>query len=148
MSRGHKTCPACSKEVGPRTKKCSCGYEFLFKTMLVREALASRKLDGETQETLPLPINRPENPLDVNLPMHPVGYKFESGSSHPQACVSDLATQGRGTPLATVKARIDEVRTFAQTLNSANVAWLRCLNSDKEEIILEIQAVEIKDEIR
>lgn len=28
MSRGKKTCPSCKKEVGPRTKICSCGHAF------------------------------------------------------------------------------------------------------------------------
>ncbi len=31
MARGHKTCPECNAQVGPRTKKCSCGHEFVFK---------------------------------------------------------------------------------------------------------------------
>jgi hypothetical protein len=32
MSKGHKTCPGCTAEVGPRTLVCKCGYLFGFKT--------------------------------------------------------------------------------------------------------------------
>lgn len=32
MARGHKTCPTCKNETGPRTKVCVvCGHEFAFK---------------------------------------------------------------------------------------------------------------------
>jgi len=30
MPKGKKTCPSCKKEVGPRTKQCSCGHKFIF----------------------------------------------------------------------------------------------------------------------
>ena len=38
--RGYKTCPQCSKQVGARTRKCECGYEFQTKIRRVKEPLA------------------------------------------------------------------------------------------------------------
>jgi len=29
MAKGQKTCPSCQAKVGPRTKVCSCGHQFL-----------------------------------------------------------------------------------------------------------------------
>jgi len=43
MGRGKKTCPECNTELGARTLKCSCGYEF-----------GVKKKESEPVKTTPL----------------------------------------------------------------------------------------------
>lgn len=60
--RGHKVCPGCQAEVGPRTKTCVCGHEFTFK---------QGKTPKKKREALQLPpTEKPfealtENPSEV-----------------------------------------------------------------------------------
>ena len=37
MPRGSKTCPKCQCVTGPRSFKCKCGYEFVFKPKSLRK---------------------------------------------------------------------------------------------------------------
>jgi len=65
MSRGHKTCPECHAEVGPRTKTCNCGYEFIFKP---------GKGPKRKRKALALPVEKPFEALTEN-PSETVGIR-------------------------------------------------------------------------
>lgn len=47
-----KTCPACNKQVGPRTKKCECGHTFIESTPAVGAATAPMSLDRALKDSL------------------------------------------------------------------------------------------------
>lgn len=105
--------------------------------MMIREAVAS----SNPQETLPPPVQQPQNPTETVLPKSDVGYELQPDTNQPVARVTNLDQQGHGTPLAIVWANVEEVKTFAQTLSAGTSAFLQCCTSDKEAIILEIRPV-------
>lgn len=87
MPRGKKTCPKCSKEHGPRTHKCDCGYEF-FQTAAVvvapnepmvlanehHQTLGNVKsiiANVEARKSVPSPVVAPSQPAQVSKPAPP-----------------------------------------------------------------------------
>ena len=139
--KGKKICPACSKEIGSRTRKCECGHIFLTAGKVLRpwEIAGLSRLARTTPQT-PL-VQPPQNPIETELPKSDVGYELNPDTNQPIARITNLDQQGHGTPLATVWANVSEVKTFAQTLAAGTSAFLQCRTSDKEAIILEIRPV-------
>lgn len=52
MPKGSKTCPQCSENVGPRTKLCKCGHEFVQKEKIPKKTPEKIKVKSTKTSTL------------------------------------------------------------------------------------------------
>lgn len=98
-----KTCPACQKQLGPRTKKCECGHAFVTETAAVPASGQSMTLDpleqrvadsvgavkdilkrAETRPATAVPVSRAVEQTDASKPDVPklgnyAGIRHHSG---------------------------------------------------------------------
>lgn len=79
MPKGQKTCKQCSKEVGPRTKICSCGYLFPTKNNKTKKEPKKKEQIQQVRECRGFSlIYTPGRGTDTTKPFCPVKMKSTS----------------------------------------------------------------------